>query len=100
MPEQCPRCGQDFVIEPGFFFGATYISYALNVGWLIPSFLFISFVLNQPYSVYLIFMAIVLPASVPILFRLSRSAWIHMFVNYDPSIASRIKEKEQDGEEA
>ena len=28
MNKECPVCKQDFVIEPGFYFGATYVSYA------------------------------------------------------------------------
>lgn len=85
MPKECEVCGQDFVIEPGFFFGSTYVSYALNVAWLIPTFLFIRFVLGFEYSVFLIVMFLMLPALVPIIFRVSRSAWIHMFVKHDPN---------------
>ncbi len=85
MPEVCEVCGQDFQIEPGFYFGASYVSYALNVAWLIPSFLFVRFVLDQPYSVFLIVMFTLLPLLVPVLFRLSRSAWIHIFVRFDPA---------------
>jgi uncharacterized protein (DUF983 family) len=84
MPAECPVCGQDFVIEPGFFFGASYVSYALMVGWLIPLFLFIRFVLNLPYSTYLIVFGILLPILVPPIYRFSRTIWIHMFVRYDP----------------
>lgn len=29
MPENCPNCQQDFVIEPGFYFGAMFVSYFL-----------------------------------------------------------------------
>jgi len=29
--KECPHCKQDLIIEPGFDFGAYYISYALNV---------------------------------------------------------------------
>src|SRR5688572_26479001 len=28
----CPRCGLYFEIEPGYFYAAMYVSYALNVG--------------------------------------------------------------------
>ena len=84
MPEQCEVCGQDFRIEPGFYFGASYVSYALNVAWLIPTFLFIRFVLGQTYQTFLIFMFVMLAVLVPVLFRLSRSVWIHMFVKYRP----------------
>jgi len=31
MHENCPHCGFHFEIEPGFFWGAMYISYAFSV---------------------------------------------------------------------
>jgi uncharacterized protein (DUF983 family) len=32
LHEDCPECGLHFEIEPGFFWGAMYISYAFGVG--------------------------------------------------------------------
>ena len=35
MPAECPVCGEDFAREPGFYFGAAYVSYALTVAlWI------------------------------------------------------------------
>ncbi len=31
MNERCPHCGFHFEIEPGYFYAAMYVSYALNV---------------------------------------------------------------------
>jgi uncharacterized protein (DUF983 family) len=31
MPDNCPRCNQDFQIEAGFYYGAMYSSYAITV---------------------------------------------------------------------
>jgi len=31
MHEKCPHCGLTFEIEPGYFYAAMYVSYALNV---------------------------------------------------------------------
>ncbi|MEY4912742.1 MAG: hypothetical protein RL025_569, partial [Bacteroidota bacterium] len=31
MHQDCPHCGFHFEIEPGFFWGAMYISYAFSV---------------------------------------------------------------------
>ncbi|MBU6274968.1 MAG: DUF983 domain-containing protein, partial [Bacteroidetes bacterium] len=31
MHDDCPHCGFHFEIEPGFFWGAMYISYAFSV---------------------------------------------------------------------
>ncbi len=35
MHKSCTHCGQDFVIEPGFYTGAMYFSYAFNVAILL-----------------------------------------------------------------
>jgi hypothetical protein len=35
MNEYCPHCGQKFEIEPGYFYAAMYVSYALNVAELV-----------------------------------------------------------------
>lgn len=34
MHRTCPKCGQDFMPEPGFYFGAMYFSYAINVAMM------------------------------------------------------------------
>ncbi|MGK7390433.1 MAG: DUF983 domain-containing protein [Candidatus Cyclobacteriaceae bacterium M2_1C_046] len=34
MNDQCPVCHQTFHPEPGFYFGAMYVSYAFSVAWV------------------------------------------------------------------
>ena len=35
MHSACESCGEDFAREPGFYFGAAYVSYALTVAlWI------------------------------------------------------------------
>ncbi|WNJ20420.1 DUF983 domain-containing protein [Pontibacter sp. G13] len=80
MRESCPNCGQDFTIEPGFYFGATYISYALNVAWLVPTFVAGVFLFDASFWGYVVFMLAMLPILTPPIYRLSRSIWLHMFV--------------------
>ncbi len=83
MYKRCQVCDQDFVIEPGFYFGAAYISYGLNVAILTPLiiiyFLYGELELNsfQIMGILLVFFLFL----APIMFRLSRSIWIHIFVN-------------------
>ncbi len=85
MPPNCTNCGQDFVIEPGFYFGATYVSYALNVAWLVPLFLFMRFGLGLPFRTYVITMFLLLPIMIPLIFRVSRAIWLYFFVKFDPA---------------
>ncbi|TRX48605.1 DUF983 domain-containing protein [Fulvivirga sp. M361] len=84
MNNTCNCCGQTFQMEPGFYDGAMYVSYAMQVAL----FATVSVALNvlHPnagtawYIGGVITLAILLS---PMIFRLSRSLWIHFFVSYD-----------------
>lgn len=99
MPERCPACGQDFEIEPGFYFGATYVSYALNVAWLVPTFLITRFVIGWEYRTFVIIMFALLPILVPLIFRVSRSIWLHFFVRFDPEVAHNVAQQPRSGDQ-
>lgn len=93
MPASCPVCSEDFKREPGFYFGAAYVSYALTVAlWvavLVALFTFdalglISYSFFENPLTFLISGIVSLVVLLPLLYRLSRSIWISMFVSYDP----------------
>ena len=42
MKEKCDSCGLKFQVEPGFFIGAMYISYAFIVGIIIATAVIVS----------------------------------------------------------
>jgi hypothetical protein len=89
----CDVCGANLQPEPGFYFGAAYVSYALTValwisvlvalitfnalGWIEFGFLThpVTFLLSGIVATILTF---------PYLFRLSRSMWAHFFIRYQP----------------
>ncbi len=66
----------------------------MNVAWLVPLFLGMRFVLDLPYRWFVVTMFILLPVLVPVFFRWSRAAWIHIFVSYDPVAASEPPQEE------
>ena len=80
MPPECPVCGQDFVIEPGFYFGAAYVSYAINAGLLIASFLILFFGFGLKTGQFVPIIVGIFLVLTPVVFRLARSVWIHVFV--------------------
>jgi len=87
MPEACSECGQSMLPEPGYWYGAMFISYILT-GWavLIPT-LFFVFVLD-----WNIWAALGLPVVVMLIFfykilRGSRSLYMHMMIKYRPEAA-------------
>ncbi|WP_345143545.1 DUF983 domain-containing protein [Flavobacterium ginsengiterrae] len=84
MNENCSHCGFKYQIEPSFFYGAMYVSYALNVAVGIAAFI-VSFVFFGA-SIEQSFIAIVITLILlfPFVLRLSRNLYINMFVSYDP----------------
>ena len=89
MNRECPVCGQPTEIEVGFYYGTSYVSYALTVGLsivtLLAWWLIIGLSVNDNRFFYWMgFNAVFLVALQPWLMRLSRSLWISWFVKYDP----------------
>ena len=82
----CSHCGLKYELEPGFFQGSYYVSYALAVAlfvalWILKSL----FLPNLNYLTTLISMVIALLVLAPLLFAFSKVIWIHLFVHYDSS---------------
>jgi hypothetical protein len=87
MYEDCPCCAQTMKPEPGFYYGAMYVSYALSVALFIPSF-FITVYFDLSYIGFLIFFSIITLILSPYFFRVSRAGYLYMFVRYDKSKAT------------
>ena len=83
MNENCSHCGLKYQIEPSFFYGAMYVSYALNVAVgvaaFIISYVFCSSSMKQAFITIIISMVV----GFPYVLRLSRNIYINMFVDYD-----------------
>lgn len=84
MPEYCPHCHLKYDQEPGFFWGAMYISYALAVAISLPVIVVLFALVGLTLTQSIAIGSLVLLVLVPVVFRLSRSIWIHMFVRYRP----------------
>ncbi len=89
MPEKCPVCMQKYDLEPGFWYGTGYVSYALAVAISVATFV-AWYVLvgvstdDNRIFYWLIFNAIILVVLQPWLMRLSRVIYLRFFVSYDP----------------
>ncbi|MBL4593206.1 MAG: DUF983 domain-containing protein [Flavobacteriales bacterium] len=84
MPNNCPKCNQDFQIETGFYLGAMFVSYGLTIGLNIG--IFVAFVIFDAYELvpFLIASGASLIVTVPYITKVSRSIWITLNINYDP----------------
>lgn len=84
MNKFCSECGFKYEIEPSFFYGAMYVSYALTVGLAIITFVILYFIglsLMQSF----IGIIIILILFTPLTLRLARLIYINIFVGYDPN---------------
>ncbi len=98
MPEHCPECGQIYDIEPGFWYGTGYVSYALAVAISVSTFVAWWVLVGISTSDNRIFWwlglnAIVLVALQPWIMRLSRVIYMRFFISYDPDY-DKTKPKE------
>lgn len=86
MPDNCPSCNQKYWLEPGFYYGAMYISYGLTVALSVA--VFVAMIVLWEFDIMwylgLNFGSILL--LFPPIFRLSRSIWINIFVKTDKSL--------------
>ena len=86
MNARCPECDLDFEPEPGFYFGALMVSYAIS-SWmlLLPA---LALVLYFDWSVGAA-MAFTLAFAAVTYFkvlRISRSIYLHLSMRYDKSL--------------
>lgn len=82
--EHCPNCGQRFNLEPSFFYGAMYVSYAIQVALFVT--VYVATKLFYPSAGlwwYFGWVVGIIVLLLPVLYRLSRSIWIHIFVKYN-----------------
>lgn len=89
--EKCSHCNFTYRLEPSFFYGAMYVSYAVGIAFAVAAFVISHFVFGA--SIHIIFISIIgtLIVFAPIIMRLSRNIWINMFVKYDKSLAKKPK---------
>ncbi|WP_055443915.1 DUF983 domain-containing protein [Lacinutrix himadriensis] len=79
MSARCNECDFKFEREPGFFFGAMFVSYALAVAQMIASLIvFWYFIDLSPLRVFLIITLIAFLLGA-VNYRISRSIWIYLF---------------------
>jgi hypothetical protein len=75
-----PKCNCLFEIEPGFFFGAMFVCYALTVAEAIGAYIFSQFFFDSLTAlISIIFMTLILLS--PINYKFSRVIWMYIFIS-------------------
>lgn len=93
MDSHCKVCGLKYEVEPGFFWGAMYVSYALTVGLMLVLGGLIFFFSGGKAGFWTYTLPIVgsLVASSPITFRYARVLMLYLFspVRFNPDLAKK-----------
>lgn len=90
MHSHCPHCNQRFEPEPGFFFGAMYVSYAFSVGWIVVmGAILFNFFNDPPLWVYITVVPLSVLLLLPFFFKYSRIVFLYLFggISYDERYA-------------
>ncbi|MFD0964293.1 DUF983 domain-containing protein [Pseudofulvibacter geojedonensis] len=83
MHEKCSNCQLKYQIEPSFFYGAMYVSYAVGIAFAVAAYIISKYVFNADILMSFISITITLIVFLPVITRLSRNLWINMFIKYN-----------------
>ena len=96
MHKRCAVCDQDFELEPGFYWGAMYIGYALYTLYMLTAIALLFFgtalTLNQSFALTMLGALIM----VPYIARRARVWWINIAIRYNKKIAQKSTLKSLD----
>ena len=84
MHERCQKCNQKTEPEPGFYFGAMFLSYILTSFPLLAIGLITVFLFGWEVNDVMIFLLIIGIAVFFKVLRFSRSLWVHLMIKYEP----------------
>ena len=89
MHETCSHCGLKYKMEPSFFYGAMYVSYAVGIAFAVAAFVISHFVFDAGINMIFVSIVATLVVFMPIILRVSRNIWINFFVNYNSNASKK-----------
>lgn len=97
MPESCPVCGQGYEPEPGFYWGAMFVSYGFSVAIFAISGVGLYYLAGDPpVWVYVTTVAVLTVLTMPLVFRYSRALMLYLFgfIRYNPRWAETTPKRQ------
>ena len=85
MHDKCTSCGLDYNPEPGFYFGALIISYAISSWMLLLPALLLVFKFDWSVNQAMFFALFLAAITYFKILRGSRALYLHLMINYDKS---------------
>jgi len=89
MPEKCDHCSQRYMPEPGYYYGAMFISYIWTAWTCLAIIGFCMLVLKWSIGASFALLIFVSAISYFWVARISRSMYIHLDVRYKPELADK-----------
>lgn len=88
MHERCSNCHTRYKMEPSFFFGAMYVSYAVGIAFAVAAFVISYWFLGLALLPTFVAIVLTLLIFLPVIIRWSRNIWINFFFSYDKEKSS------------
>jgi uncharacterized protein (DUF983 family) len=79
MNDTCPNCHATFQPEPGFYFGAMFVSYAITVALMVACSTVLWLFFDANTNTYIITFILVTLVFSPASYRWSRLLWLYWF---------------------
>ncbi|WP_424000931.1 DUF983 domain-containing protein [Maribacter sp. IgM3_T14_3] len=91
VKERCPKCDLKYSIEPSFYTGSMYVSYAVGIAVAVAAYV-LTLLFGLQLSIGALFVVIVasLVVTMPWIAAVSKSIWANMFFKFDKEIARKI----------
>lgn len=90
MYQNCPNCDQTYWPEPGFYYGAMFLSYILFCFPFLGLVLILRFVVGLPLITSMGILAVLAGLGFVYIFRVSRSLWLAINVRYDQAVSDAV----------
>ena len=84
MHPRCPKCDLNYFPEPGYYYGAMFISYIWTIWFCLIFVALFHWVLGWGLTVAFTLLILFLTINFVYVFRISRLMWININVRYDP----------------
>lgn len=87
MNTECENCGLKYEKGVGFYYGAMYISYAINIALfvIVTVAYFVYFEDKVDWRYYMGTYLLIIVLLSPVIYRLSRSIWLSIYTPFNPN---------------
>ena len=89
MHNHCSNCNTKYKIEPSFFYGSMYVSYAVGIAFAVAAFVISYIFIGTDKFTSCLAIVGTLVVFLPFILRVSRNIWINLFMHYDKALAKK-----------